>query len=115
MSNSNDNKGSFQGRRRFIPCNYCGGSITFYEDRLSKTGKKIPYGEDDSPHVCPKRDFSKAGSKNASTSMPGADSRLIDTTEPMLAEILRIVRRIEKNTSKSPLCSGSPYDPEGGS
>ncbi|MDQ3966826.1 MAG: hypothetical protein M3275_00350 [Thermoproteota archaeon] len=114
MSNSSGNTESSQAKRWFIPCNYCSTSITFYEDRLSNTGKKIPYDEDNAPHECPNKAFRKGGSKNVGTSMPKTDPRRIDTSEPMFAEILRILRRIEKNTSKSSLWSDSAQDPEGG-
>ena len=40
---------------RFVECRYgCGQKVTFDENFISKSGKKIPIGENERAHDCPK-------------------------------------------------------------
>jgi hypothetical protein len=41
-------------------CNYCGGRITFHEDRKARSGRKIPLNPDDTIHDCKLNPFNQA-------------------------------------------------------
>lgn len=100
----------------YVSCRDCGDEIYFDDNHLSKNGKKVPLGkEDGKPHQCPNRPFNRSSPVNTGSFGPTIHPVRMDTIEPMLAEILRAVKKIEKRyvTEPSP-DSDSAYDPEGG-
>jgi hypothetical protein len=98
-----------------VACRNCGEEIYFDDNYLSKNGKKVPLNKKGGmPHQCPNWPFHRSRSINAGPLLPGSPMR-IDTTEHILAEILRIVKRIEKGTVGSSSGGNSADDSEGGS
>jgi hypothetical protein len=111
-STSNSNTRTVYGS--FV-CWKCGDEIYFDDNHISKNGKKVPLSKKDGkPHQCPNRPFYGSRSTNSGLSETFSSPTRIDTTEPILAELLQIVKRIEKCTIKSSPSSDSEYDPQGG-
>jgi hypothetical protein len=69
--------------------------------------------KDGKPHQCP-RPFNGSSPVNTGSFGRTTGPIRIDTIEPILAEILRTVKKIEKYLTKSSLDSDSTYDPKGG-
>jgi hypothetical protein len=94
-------------------CEKCNNLILFYKERICNIAEKIAYGQDGRPHQCPNRPFYRIEPVIADSSSPTSSPTRIDTCEAMLAEILRIVQRIEKNSSKFLLGRDSEVNAEG--
>jgi hypothetical protein len=50
----------FKSKDSVKTCNYCGGRITFHEDRKARSGRKIPLNPDDTIHDCKLNPFNQA-------------------------------------------------------
>jgi hypothetical protein len=46
------NNNSCKGKDSVRICKYCNGEITFHDDRIAPSGKKIPLNLDDTIHDC---------------------------------------------------------------
>jgi hypothetical protein len=94
-------------------CEKCNNPILCYKERIGNIAEKIAYGQDGRPHQCPNQPFYRIKPIIADSCGPTSSTTRIDTSEAMLAEILRIVQRIEKNTSKSLLGRDSDDNAKG--
>ena len=106
METASTNKNNTRPGYSYVDCRNCGDEIYFGDNHLSRNGKKVPLSKrNDKPHQYPNWFFHKGRSVNA-------DPIRIDTTDPLLAEILRIVKKIEKCIIDSSLSDDSTAVPD---
>jgi hypothetical protein len=115
METASTNKNNTRRGYSSVVCRNCGEEIYFDDNHLSKNGRKVPLSKKDGkPHQCPNRHFNGSGPLNTSSFERATGPIQINTIEPILAEILRTVKKVEKYVTKSSPNSDSVDDPKGG-